>query len=597
MTTARSVRVTFQPIGRRGDAPAGASLLEAARELGIEMVSLCGGAGSCGTCRVRLVSGALGPIDHREEEVFSPEELQAGYRLACLAIPTGDVEVEVLPEALTAQQRLQLESRRVELEVDPAVTAVDLEGVPSDALHLEARAEMGVEGLGAATIPPVVQEDLADLLRTHNGRARVAVRAGSIVAARPPGTPLVGLAVDVGTTKLAGYLRDLATGEELGASGAMNPQIRFGEDLISRIAHVRGDRHAGDLQSCAVEGINRLIEELCDEAGLDTEDLVEVVMVGNTVMHHLLFGLPVGQLGVAPYEPATFEPADASAAALGLQTAPAARIYSPPIIAGYVGGDHLAMLLAGGLDDRSGSCVAIDIGTNTEITLAAAGRRLSCSCASGPAFEGAHITDGMRAAPGAIERVQITADATRIATIGDRAPVGVCGSGALDTVAELRRAEVIDRRGVFRTADPRAPTEPSGGFVLAPAEASGHGRDVVFSRRDVEAIQLAKAAIRAGIEILLAEAAITADEVTSWIVAGAFGTYLDVDSAIGIGMFPRQPRRRFHQIGNAAGLGAQMMLVSAGSRRAAEALRAEIEYVELSTHPGFPDVYVEAMYL
>jgi uncharacterized 2Fe-2S/4Fe-4S cluster protein (DUF4445 family) len=326
---------------------------------------------------------------------------------------------------------------------------------------------------------------------------------------------------------------------------------------------------------------------------------MEGVIVGNTAMHHLLIGLPVHQLAMAPYVPAVGEAFEIQAEELGLALAPGAQVYFPPNIAGFVGADHVAMVLSTELWQTEQTVIALDIGTNTEITLAHAGRLLSCSCASGPAFEGAHIRDGMRAAPGAIERVQILEGEPKVYTIGEQAPVGICGSGILDSVAELIKAGIIDRRGSIQAGAPRVRKGESSKhqhYLLVPAGESGHGRDVVVSRSDVNEIQLAKGAIRAGIDILLEEAGIHAHDLEAFIIAGAFGTYLDIDSAITVGMFPDLPRARFRQVGNAAGTGARQMLVSAAQREAAEQIRSRVEYIELTVHPDFESRFTQALF-
>jgi uncharacterized 2Fe-2S/4Fe-4S cluster protein (DUF4445 family) len=343
-----------------------------------------------------------------------------------------------------------------------------------------------------------------------------------------------------------------------------------------------------------------MIGELCAESGVVAAQIVEAVIVGNTAMHHLLIGLPVHQLAMAPYVPAVGESLEMHVAELGLAIAPGALVYFPPNIAGFVGADHVAVLVATDILHTNETMLALDIGTNTEITLAVGGRLLSCSCASGPAFEGAHIHDGMRAAPGAIERVRIKGGEPAVFTIGNEAPVGICGSGILDAVAEMLKAGIVDRRGSIQAGAPNVRPGSEGGLlevVLWKAEGTGRDRDVVVTRSDVNEVLLAKGAIRAGIEVLLQEAGIGHESIDEFVVAGAFGTYLDIDSAVAVGMFPDLPRWRFRQIGNAAGTGARRMLVSARSRQIANELPARIEYVELTTHPGFTDAFMKALSL
>jgi uncharacterized 2Fe-2S/4Fe-4S cluster protein (DUF4445 family) len=423
--------------------------------------------------------------------------------------------------------------------------------------------------------------------------------SGQVVTVTPLGAALLGLAVDIGTTKIAAYLVELATGQTLAKVGAVNPQVAYGEDVISRIAYT--NEHADGravLQARVADTLNRLVAELCAEAGAGQQQVADAVIVGNTAMHHLFAGLPVEQLGRAPYVPASSDPLDVPARDLGLELARGACVHLPSNIAGFVGADHVAMALGAGAWETDRTVVAVDIGTNTEVTVTKGGRIWCCSCASGPAFEGAHIRDGMRAAPGAIERVQIAAGGRPLLkTIGDQPPVGICGSGILDAVSELLRIGIINRKGVI--------SEGAFGvgrdndllhYVLAPPAVTGHGRAVVVTRKDINEIQLAKAAIRVGVDILLYEAGASYEEVEKFIVAGAFGTYLDIASTVRTGMFPPLPLERFKQVGNAAGAGARQMLISAERRSFAAERARQVVYVELTVHPEFTRKYMRALY-
>jgi uncharacterized 2Fe-2S/4Fe-4S cluster protein (DUF4445 family) len=379
----------------------------------------------------------------------------------------------------------------------------------------------------------------------------------------------------------------------------MNPQIAYGEDVVSRITYANtGPNAARILHDRVVEGINRLIDELCTRAEVLRSRIVDSVVVGNTAMHHLVAGLPVRQLGEAPYVAAVAEPLDLYAAETGIHLAPGATMYLPPNIAGYVGADHVSMLLATRVCDGGRTVLALDIGTNTEISLARGGELWSCSTASGPAFEGAHIHDGMRAVPGAIERVRYHDGGFLVHAIGEMPPVGLCGSGILDAVAEGMNAGIIDSRGALVKTHPLV-HRASGGLscLLVPGNRSGHGRDVVFTRSDVNEIQLAKGAIRTGADILLDAAGIDAWAVDEVVVAGAFGTYLDIGSALRIGMLPDLPRERFRQVGNAAGRGAQHLLVSRERRLHALDIARRAQYIELTTQANFTDTFVRALSL
>ena len=465
-------RVDLQPVGRRAEIAAGDTLLDAARSAGVELVALCGGQGWCHSCIVRLVSGAASEPSLTERDALSPAQIEEGYRLACQAVPLTDVKLDIPPESLTTPQRLNIEGREVAIELDPLVTPLDVTLSPptshdqiADATRLTNACthKCDAQGVGPVAIASEVLADLSERLRDQGWQARVAVRRprggegpGEIVAVLRPGTPLFGLAVDIGTTKLAAYLVDLATGETVAKAGAMNPQIAYGEDVISRIQYC-GEHADGRtvLKARLVETLNTLVAQLCRDAGIVQEQIVDAVVVGNTVMHHLFAGLPVAQLARAPYVAAVSEALELRGSDLGLTLAPGAQVYLPPNIAGFVGADHVAMALATGAWEETERCVvALDIGTNTEVTLTKGGRSWCCSCASGPAFEGAHIEDGMRAAPGAIERVQIVGGQPHVKTIGDQPPVGICGSGIVDAVSELHRAGIIDRRGVFLAGAP-----------------------------------------------------------------------------------------------------------------------------------------------
>jgi uncharacterized 2Fe-2S/4Fe-4S cluster protein (DUF4445 family) len=327
-----------------------------------------------------------------------------------------------------------------------------------------------------------------------------------------------------------------------------------------------------------------MLAEMCGEANISFHSVLDAVLVGNTAMHHLFAGLPVEQLGHAPFSPATIRPLDIPASDLGLTLGPGAKAYLPTVIAGYVGADHIAMLLATEAWKSPRNVIALDIGTNTEISLVSNGKVTCCSCASGPAFEGAHIREGMRAAPGAIERARWSEGKILWQSIDDLPPVGICGSGILDIIASLQDGNLIKPTGVMKSGME---------VVLVPANQTGVGRDLVVTRKDVHEIQLAKSAIRAGVEILLQEAKLKYDDLDDFIVAGAFGTYLDLRSAVRTGMFPPLPIERFQQVGNAAGVGAKQMVISVEKRREAEKIAGQTGYVELTTRAAFTPLFME----
>jgi uncharacterized 2Fe-2S/4Fe-4S cluster protein (DUF4445 family) len=518
--------IEFEPLGRRVHVGPGKTILEAARSAGVGIASVCGGVGTCEECRVRLVSGSLTPPTLVEKKALTTADISAGRRLACQAEPLSDVKLDIPPESLTAPQRLQLDGEETLMEIEPAV--------------------------------------------------------------HTPGA--YGLAVDIGTTKLATYLVNLETGETVARAGSMNPQIVYGEDVISRIAYASRERDgAKKLQSILIDTLNEMLSGMCVKSQVSPTAVLDSVLVGNTAMHHLFAGLPVEQLGRSPFSPAMTSSVSLPASELGLKLGPGALAYLPQVIAGYVGADHLAMLLATESWKSFNTVIALDIGTNTEISLITGGKVTCCSCASGPAFEGAHIQEGMRASAGAIERARWFEGKILWQTIADEPPVGICGSGILDIVSALLDGGIIKSSGAFQFN-----AEPGRGYewVLVPAAQTGVGRDLVVTRKDIHEIQLAKSAIRSGIEILLKDAGLTSTNLDAFIVAGAFGTYLDLRSAVRIGMFPPLLLEKFHQVGNAAGVGAKQMLLSLKKRHEAEHLAKQIRYIELTSRPDFTNLFM-----
>ncbi|MDZ4158858.1 MAG: ASKHA domain-containing protein [Anaerolineaceae bacterium] len=599
--------VHLHPVGRRVTVEANDNILRAAQLGGVDLVAACGGVGICGTCRVRVVSGELTPPTAEEIDALGSQEIALGYRLACRALPLSDVQVDIPPSSLPAAQRLQVEGKETAVEPDPAAVAIDLTIPPPHITDLRSDLKRVDEALAEAGHPPLdgsllALSDLSRRLREQAWSVRLAVRLGEktthLASTLSISNPLLGLAVDLGSTKLAVYLVHLESGATLASAGAMNPQIAYGEDVVSRIAFAnQSEANRALLQSRLLQTLNGMAADLCRDVGAQREQIVDAVVVGNTAMHHFFCGLPVAQLGVSPYVPAVSDALDFPAAEAGLEIAPGAQVHMPANIAGFVGADHTAALLASAIHKNGAARVLVDIGTNTEISLAYQGKIYTCSTASGPAFEGAHIRDGMRAAPGAIEQVTIEGEQVRNVTISGLAPAGICGSGILSAIAQMLQAGVLDGRGALRKEAPRVRlVDGRAEFVLATAGETAHGRDIVVTRKDVNEIQLAKGAIRTGIEVLLEETSLRADEVAEWIIAGAFGSYLGVDCAVRVGMFPNVPLERFHQVGNAAGMGAKQMLVSRRKRLEAARLVEGVKYIELTVYPDFSRRFVDAMY-
>jgi len=592
--------IDFEPIGRRGQCPAGKSLLDCARKLDIDIASVCAGTGTCRACKVKVLTGSVSAITSREREVFSPQELAEGWRLACQTYPAGNVKLNVPPESMTTPQRAQVEGQESVVQPEPAVTTYPVKLTAPALADLRDDSARLVEtlnqehGLACRDIDIDVLRELSPRLRDWKWECRAAVRDDEVIAIGPESSRNLGLAVDLGTTKVAGYLIDLSDGRTLAAQGVMNPQISYGEDIVSRITQVIESPEEGKrLQNLAVGVINELAADLCAQAGTKTSEITDAVVAGNTAMHHLLLGLPVAQLALSPFVPAASRALDIKARDLGLNFAPGAYTHLPPNIAGFVGADHVTMLLATGARQAEGVLIAIDIGTNTEVSLVDNGKITSVSCASGPAFEGGHIKDGMRAARGAIERLRIDGGRLQYQTIEGAPPVGLCGSGILDAMAQLYLAGIIKDTGRMGDDHPRVRTPQSQREFVIVSEAERDGRPaIVVTQGDIRQLQLAKAAIRSGIQALLETNKRSEEEIDRVVIAGAFGSYIEVGSAMTIGMLPLLPPERFRQVGNAAGMGAKMALISRSKRAEAQDIASRVNYVELASAPNFMHTFV-----
>ncbi len=603
-----SYRVSLKPLGVEIICAPGAVLLDALRDAGVGMESVCGGLGTCGRCRVQVLAGEVSEPTPAELERLSPYMLEKGMRLACQARPASDLTLYVPASSLTAQQRLQTEcALRVE-EVEPAVRSYDIEvempTLPGDPGSDLFRVEEALRSSGARGESDAFQADIAALrempgvLRAAGGRVRAVVREGELLGVASRQRSPLGLAVDLGSTKVACFLYDLGDGNLLARRGSLNPQIPYGGDIVTRIQQA-GEGHASRLSRLVVEELNAAAAGMLAEAGREREDVYEMVLVGNTAMHHLFLSLPVEQLGRSPYLPATDLPLEVKARDLGLELNPAAVAFFPPPIAGFVGSDHLAAVTAARLWERPGPCLLLDIGTNTEVALLAGGTIRCCSCASGPAFEGGGLCQGMRAGDGAIEEVVMdpVSGEVELSVIGDAAPAGICGSGILSALAALAAAGIIDAGG--RLWDDRPGVSVRGGetvfYLYGPEEGETGG--VAVTQGDIREIQKAKGAIRAGVDALLLEAGVDYRELTEIVLAGAFGTYIDPADALAIALLPPVPIDIVNQVGNAAGAGACSMLLSRRARVEAVETAGRLEYLELSAYPRLSYLFAAGMYL
>lgn len=617
-------QVTFQPSGRRGAVAEGETLLAASRSLGVGIESLCGGQGTCGKCRIRLVEGAdagdgapLTPFGEGEARFITGAERAQGFRLACAAAVLGEMVIEVPEASRTARQVARKGAANGAVRLDPAVRLIGLTLAPPSLADARGDADRLATALAAQLdiAPPSLDlpalAALPGALRSGGWQVTAALWQEREVIAVYPGRreEACGLALDIGSTTIAAYLCSLTSGRLLAAGSLMNPQVAFGEDVMARISYIQ--EHPGEglarLRDTVREGVNGLIGTLTAEAGLAAAEILELTVVGNTAMHHLLLGIDPLPLGVSPFTPAVHRSLDIKARDLGIVAHPGANVHLLPIEAGFVGADNVGVLIALTPHRQDEQLLIIDVGTNGEMVLGNRERLLSCSCATGPALEGAHIRFGMRAAPGAIEGVRIDRESGEVSLriIGDEGQVpgspargarGICGSGIIDGVAELHRAGLIDDSGRFRsdTASPRLlEREGRREFVIAWPEETLLAEPITISQQDIRNVQLAKAALYAGAKLMMRRLGVTSlDRV---ILAGAFGSYIDPEKAMRLGLFPDCDLAKVSAAGNAAGDGARICLLDRERRREAETLSRQVQYLELTTEPDFQEEFLAAL--
>jgi uncharacterized 2Fe-2S/4Fe-4S cluster protein (DUF4445 family) len=587
---AHSVR--FAHLERVITAQAGDTLFQSARRNGVRIVGACGGRGTCGTCSVHVIEGEVEHSVHTRRDSDATGAKRGKWQRACQLRAVSDCTVEVAPRSLAPVVRADVpgSASAEPLPLDPVIRSVDVSVTPAslaDPASDFERVRRALPGQHLRLDLAAVRQ-LPGVLRAHSWSVRAHLRHEELIGVAAPGSACLGLAVDLGTTNIAAFLVDLESGRRLASLAIENPQMAWGADVISRVNHAIVQPAGGDeLRAAAATALNALAHDLCRAVAAAPTDVIDVVVCGNTAMQHLLLGLPVSQLGRAPFVAATGQGMDVKARELGLAICPGAYVHVAPNVGGFVGGDHVTALLATQELWAGGkTSLLMDIGTNTEISLIHDGRISSASCPSGPALEGGHISCGMRAAEGAIERVALAADGSlALKVIGRTTAVGLCGSGVLDAVATLHRAGMVDDRGRLNAAHP-AVGEHDGKRAAHLAEG------VSFNQDDVRAVQLAKSAIRTGVELLLRQAGLHAADIDQVIIAGAFGAYIHVQSGIDTGLFPALPPERFVQVGNAAGMGVQRMLASGRAREQAAELAARCRYVELSTQPGFQKAFL-----
>ena len=603
----------------------GTTILKAAHAGGVDITATCGGRGRCTSCRVKFLAGLPPPPTIMDEVQLGDDLVREGYRLACQC---------VLHEAVTVQPAPPLDERafqilgagpgvrqlgRIALDSGVAKQVVKVT-LPREEHHQTSDLEQLLEAVGLTTadVGPAVLEGLPSALRDDpagvtvttfvaggrsvgvSGRQRIlSVERGDTAALK------FGLAIDIGTTSVVTTLVELESGEQLGSVSSLNPQAVFGGDLMSRIAFAQfNPGNLRKLHTRIVGLLNQHVDQICRESGVLAKWIYKVVVVGNTCMHHILLGIDPSHVGLAPYAPVMRHAVTLSARELFLKVAPEARVCLLPLVAGFVGADAVGVALATRIYDSAEIRIAVDIGTNGEVLLGSRDRLWACSAPAGPALEGAQIRHGMRGALGAIDRVTVDDD-IRVHTIGEAEPLGICGSGIIDLLAGLLDRGVVDWTGLIQVdaVDALPPGlaarvvrrgEERQVIVLRPGEA-GARQEIVLTQDDVRQVQLAKGAIASGVMMLQHVAGVPSEAVAELMLAGGFGNYVSIESALRIGLIPPLPRERIRYVGNAASLGAQLCLVSESERGRAEAVAARIEHVSLAAHPDFEDIFVSCM--
>ncbi len=680
MTASNSPLIIFQPSGRQGRVQTGITLLDAARQLGVDVDSVCGGRQTCGKCKVIVERGEFAkygiqsaeahvtPASADESDYFRrhPSKLSTGGRLSCVACITDDVVITVPPESQQRKQVIGKNAGTRPIEIDPILHQYYVEVEPHALGERRGDWERLQEALAREwhlqhlTIDIAALRQLTNALKAGKHKVTVTVHGGenqeprsknqepilnpqSLVPNHTSGRVLdvrggfheglYGLAIDVGSTTIAAHLIDLTTGETLATEAAMNPQVSFGEDLMSRVSYVMMNGNDGlrKLTESVIGTLNTLIEKAAKRAKIAVNEIYEAVIVGNTVMHALLLGIDPTELGAAPFTLSTHAPIDVKASELGLRLHPAANVHLPALEAGHVGSDNLGVLIAEAPERQDAMTLLIDIGTNAEIVLGNRNGLWSCSSPTGPAFEGGQILHGQRAAPGAIERVRINyaTGEPRFKVIGkdewsdalpdaDIGATGICGSGIIEVVAELFRAGLLRSDGRFienlelkiengkleesnpqsSIPNPRSYMRwhgPKAEYVLATAAQSATGKDIVITQDDVRNIQLAKAALHAGCKLLMLGMGVS--KVDKIVLAGAFGSYIDPLHAMVLGLIPDCDLATVVAVGNAAGDGARIALLNKTRRAESSQLARDVNYIETAIDPNFQQEFIGAMHL
>ncbi len=628
-------QVIFTPSGMRGDFAKDTSLLTVAQQTGADLDSVCGGNGICGRCKILVSEGEFSKFGFTssrenlneptsiERAFFSKKELEKGYRLACNVFVKDNVVIDIPPESQVQQQLVRKAAGKLDVEAAPAIKLITIEVTEAD-MHDQSgdferiqemvEFETGIEDI-EISLPILAQIQVA--LRKGKWQVTVAIAHKESIVAVWPGeqTALYGVAVDIGSTSIAAHLSDLSSGENIATTGQMNPQIRYGEDLMSRVSYIMMNPGGEvDLTDSVREAVNNLVQQLVTDSGVDKSTILDMVLVGNPIMHHLFLGLNPVELGTAPFALTRQGSVHCTAAEVGIDLNPGTQVYMLPCIAGHVGADAAAVVLSQAPYKNPDITLVVDVGTNAEIILGNADKLVAASSPTGPAFEGAQIEHGQRAAPGAIERLRIdpVTYAPKFKVIGcdlwsdeegfaestaATGVTGICGSGIIEAIAELMLSGLVLNEGVYNAEllDGNEHLFQNGktlAYRVTPADEKGQG-GIIITQNDIRAIQLAKATLYASIELLMDKLGIK--EIARIELAGAFGAHIDPKYALALGLIPDCDVDQVRAVGNAAGTGARIALLNVAARREIEDQVLKMTKIETAIEPKFQDYFIAAM--
>lgn len=607
-------KVTFEPVGEEIVVPEGSALKEVIATAGLDFDFPCGGRGTCGKCRIKVLGKDLNPTE-KELKYLEGRELSEGIHLACEIQIYDDITVQLNTGKDQVHNILQSSAERA-FAIEPLleknyleVELPSLNDQKSDLKRLKEILTLQNHDYKNLIVSIPVLQDLPFSLREAQHHITVIIDKNQILGIEKGDTTgkMLGVAFDIGTTTIVGYLLDLYTGEELAVASSLNPQVKFGADVISRTTYANQNIDGVKMmQSALLKVLDKLIGDTLEKSGMSRNEVYAITIVGNTCMHHLFLGLSPKYIAAVPYVPVVSEPLDLKASDFQLHINPAGRVFVLPNIAGFVGADTVAVVLATEMDKSKDIKLAIDIGTNGEMVLGSSEKLFSCSTAAGPAFEGAQISSGMRGAAGAIDHVHFSETMT-YTVIGNEKPQGICGSGLLDTIAGLVGLGIINKRGKLLSPDqftnPAAIAfekhiikyEGANAFLMVAESETAHGRPIMITQSDITSLQLAKGAISAGIKILVEECGITINDIKEVLLAGAFGNYMNPHSACVIGLIPKELENKIRMVGNAAGTGSKLALLSGREYKRSDIIANIVKYVELAAQKHFNKEFAKGM--